>query len=154
MDLEYIRLLMLYSDQKYPFEKAKSDPGLTDSVRGVKKYFKEHGQTRKLDHREANQIMLNEMNARKFVRDIDEDYTPKAEKQLNNIESTFIPQTQSNNLQDEIAMLKKQLQEKEAELRARSVNQTPEPPKKPDQGNGIIERRLEDTGYSDKINND
>lgn len=158
MDLEYIKLLMLYSDQQYPFKMAKSDPGLGESVKGVNRYMNKHGNARKLDNGEANRILLSEKTASRMVRDIDEDYTPKAERSLNNIEQNFNKPPETD-LEKELARLKQMVQEKEAELlRARSaITPTPQqtlPPKGsvPPSDGGIIERKLEDTGYSDKIN--
>jgi hypothetical protein len=172
MDVEYIRYLMLYSDQKYPFEKAKSDPGLTESVRSVKKYMKDKGVTRKMSHEEAQQILLNERNASREVRDIDDEYTPKAEKFLKSLENSEPVQHQSQpqtDLEKEVAMLKKMLHDKEAELKARSnvqpsgqqniwpksnegKSETTEFGHKHVRPDGIIERKLKDTGYTDKIN--
>ena len=183
LDYEYIRYLMLYSDEKHPFEKAKSDPGLFESVTNVNRYMDKHGESRKLDNAEAKRILLQEKQAREKFRlnkrggerdgkpDRDEDnmfsdFTPKAENQLNEIENKLGAQS---NLENEVAMLRKALQDKEAELKARlmieqkpkPLNKTPMSPRDfggvtksalpPDDGK-IIERKLEDTGYSDKIN--
>lgn len=143
-DLEYIRYLMLYSDQKYPYKKAKADPGLGESFDRSNNYMKKHGNTRKLSHEEANRILLNEKNGRMMVRDIDEEYTPKAEKQLQNIEQMFTESVPKPSLENEIEMLKKQLAAKEQELKARS--------NPPSNNEGFTPRNLKDTGYSDKIN--
>lgn len=62
MDVDYIRLLMLYSDIKYPFVKAKADPGLSEGLRSTGKFLRENG-SRKMDRGEANQIMLLERHA-------------------------------------------------------------------------------------------
>jgi hypothetical protein len=151
MDLEYIKLLMLYSDQQYPFKKAKADPGLGESVRNVNRYMDKHGNARKLDNGEANRILLSEKTANRMVRDIDEDYTPKAEKSLSNIE-TGLNKPPESNLENELLRLKEIVKEKEAELQRMRSGTTP--PLKggvtPTEG-GIVERKLEDTGYSDKI---
>lgn len=169
MDLEYIRWLMLYSDQKFPFEKAKSDPGLSESVKSVNGYMKKHGNSRKFTHEEAQRILLQEKQAREGFRlerdtddisDLDNDFTPIAERQLNEIEKKGNLQS---DLENEVAMLRKALRDKEAELQARSgkeeppkANKTPMSPKDFggfNRGNGeIVERKLEDTGYSDEIN--
>jgi hypothetical protein len=161
MDLEYIKLLMLYSDQQHPFKMAKSDPGLSESVKNVTRYMDKHGNARKLDDGEANRILLSERTAKKLVRDIDDEYTPKAEQAMKNIENSFNKPPESS-LEKELARLKQMVQEKEAELlRARAGN-TPTPPQQqplpskggvvPPADGGIVERKLEDTGYSDKIN--
>lgn len=63
MDVEYIRLLMEYSDMKYPFVKAKSDPGLRDGMRNINKFMQDHGSSRKVSNVEANRIMLLERQA-------------------------------------------------------------------------------------------
>jgi hypothetical protein len=189
IDYEYIRLLMLYSDEKFPFEKAKADPGLGESVGNVNRYMNKHGASRKFDNADAHQILLHEKHAREqFMlnkargqrggRDRDDDqnnyidFTPKAENQLNEIENKINVQS---NLENEVAMLRKALQDKEAELKARTeapkteqpnvwgnFNFTPPPtpqppvppqPKQDIPADGrIIVRKLEDTGYSDKIN--
>jgi hypothetical protein len=189
IDYEYIRLLMLYSDEKFPFEKAKSDPGLSESEGSVNRYMDKYDSNRKFDNGEAQRILMHEKHAREqFMlnkargqrggRDRDDgqnnyiDFTPKAENQLNEIENKM--NTQSN-LENEVAMLRKALQDKEAELQARKVNEqpkdegvkiwgiqthtplhNPQPPVQPKQNipddGRIIERKLEDTGYSDKIN--
>ena len=189
MDYEYIRWLMLYSDEKYPFEKAKSDPGLSEGLKSVNRYMDKHGNSRKFDNSEAQRILMHEKHAREqFMlnkargqrggRDRDDDhnyidFTPKAENQLNEIENKM--NTQSS-LENEVAILRKQLQDKEAELQARKVSEQPktedrniwnklsftpppktqeQPPVQPKQDiptDRIIERKLEDTGYSDKIN--
>lgn len=180
MDYEYIRLLMLYSDEKFPFEKAKSDPGFFEGLTSVNRYMNKHETSRKFDNVEAQRILLQEKQAReKFMlnksRDSEDDnvfsnfdFTPKAEKQLNEVENKL---NTHSNLENEVAMLRKALQDKEAELQARIMNeQTPKQvnkapmspkdfggftkpttPPPPDDGR-IIERKLEDTGYSDKIN--
>jgi len=188
MDYEYIRLLMLYSDEKYPFEKAKSDPGFSEGLTNVNRYMSKHGTARKFDNSEAHRILLQEKKAREqFMlnkakgergeRDRNEmnpftDFTPKAENMLNEIETKMNSQT---NLENEVAMLRKALQDKEAELKATKMNEapksedrnvwdkfkfTPQPqqsqeqpkPKQEIPTDRIIERKLEDTGYSDKIN--
>ena len=67
MNVEYIRLLMLYSDAKHPFVKAKADPSLSESLGSVARYFRDQGATRKLDNTEANRIMLLERHARRVA---------------------------------------------------------------------------------------
>jgi hypothetical protein len=164
MDLEYIKLLMLYSDQQYPFKMAKADPGMSESVKGINRYMNKHGQSRKLENGEANRILLSERTASKMVRDIDDDYTPKAEQTLGKIEESFKGNVEprytpppNNDLEKEIARLKQMVQDKEAELqraRAGNITQPPLPLKGavPPTDGGIVERKLEDTGYTDKIN--
>lgn len=62
MDVDYIRLLMLYSDIKYPFVKAKADPGLSEGLRSTGRFLRENG-TRKIERSEANRVMLLERQA-------------------------------------------------------------------------------------------
>jgi hypothetical protein len=62
MDVEYIRLLMEYSDMKYPFVKAKSDPGLSEGLKSTSRFLRDHG-SRKINHAEANRMMLLERQA-------------------------------------------------------------------------------------------
>ena len=76
MDVEYIRLLMLYSDSKYPFKKAESDPGLSEGLKSVNK-FMHNNRSRKLSDNELREIVLREQLIKKQVRDIDEQYKPK-----------------------------------------------------------------------------
>lgn len=183
MDYEYIRRLMLYSDERFPFEKAKSDPGLTEGLKNVDSYMSKHGSSRKFDNSEAHRILLQEKQAReRFMlnksrgerggRDRDEmnpfiDFTPKAEQKLNEIEDKM---NSHSNLENEVAMLRKALQDKEAELKQTKMNvmlesenknmrseftssrQLQEQPKQEIPTDRIIVRKLEDTGYSDKIN--
>lgn len=183
IDPEYIRYLMLYSDQKYPFKMAKADPGLGEGMKSVNRYIEKNG-SRKIDPAEAHRILLMEKKRQqeagfsRIRRDItgrdrdddsgqtlmDHDFTPKAEQQLNEIERH---NKSKSDLEKELANLKKLVQDKEAELKARLNEQTPQSkyqkPARPlspkdfgsfDKGNnGIVERKLEDTGYSDKINN-
>lgn len=63
MDVEYIRLLMLYSDMKYPYQKAKADPGLSEGLRSTGRFLKDHG-TRRITAGEANRVMLMERQAK------------------------------------------------------------------------------------------
>jgi len=184
MDYEYIRLLMLYSDEKYPFEKAKSDPGFSEGLTNVNRYMNKHGANRKFDNSEAHRILLKEKQAREQFMlnkakgerggsdDMNPftDFTPKAENMLNEIETKMNSQS---NLENEVVMLRKVLQDKEAELKATKMNEAPKieeknvwdkfkftpQPKQPQEQSKqeiptdrIIERKLEDTGYSDKIN--
>lgn len=173
-DYEYIKYLMLYSDQKYPFEKAKSDPGLTQSVRDVKGYMSKHGNTRKLDHGEAKRILLNEEQGKKRkysqfevdARDVDPEI-PQTRNIVENISNTQQGSKSGAELENELAVLKKMVMEKEAEIKANASKIIEKksdesffnrlmPNKKqesPQSDGGIVERKLEDTGYSDKINN-
>ena len=80
MDVEYIRYLMLYSDMKYPYVKAKSDPGLSEGLRDVNRYIQKNG-SQKLSNAEAKAIMLMEKHIKSQVRDIDEEYIPKPKKE-------------------------------------------------------------------------
>lgn len=64
MDVEYIRLLMLYSDMKHPYVKAKADPGLAEGLRSLGKFLSDHGETRKLNAGEANRVLLMERQAK------------------------------------------------------------------------------------------
>ena len=59
MDIDYIRLLMLYSDVKYPFVKAKSDPGLSEGLKSTGRFLRDNG-SRRMIQNEAKQIMLLE----------------------------------------------------------------------------------------------
>jgi len=80
MDVEYIRLLMLYSDMKYPYVKAKSDPGLSEGLKDVNRFIQKNG-SQKLSSAEAKAIMLMEKHVKSQVRDIDEEYVPKPKKE-------------------------------------------------------------------------
>jgi hypothetical protein len=63
MDVEYIRFLMEYSDMKYPYVKAKSDPGLAEGLKNTQRFLRDNG-SRKINHSEANRIMLLERQAK------------------------------------------------------------------------------------------
>lgn len=63
MDIDYIRLLMLYSDAKYPYQKAKADPGLSEGLSSVRRFLNDHGATRRVDTGDANRVMLMERHA-------------------------------------------------------------------------------------------
>jgi hypothetical protein len=80
MNVEYIKLLMLYSDVKYPYVKAKTDPGLSEGLKDVNKFIQKNG-SYKLSNAEAKAIMLMEKHVKTQVRDIDEDYVPKPKKE-------------------------------------------------------------------------
>lgn len=60
MDYDYIRLLMLYSDVKYPFEKAKADPGLAEGLRSVRQYLHNNGNTRRESSSDLQRALLLE----------------------------------------------------------------------------------------------
>lgn len=62
MDVEYVRLLMLYSDMKYPYIKAKADPGLSEGLRSTGRFLRDNG-SRRMNPAEANRIMLLERQA-------------------------------------------------------------------------------------------
>lgn len=59
MDYEYIRFLMLYSDEKFPFEKAKADPGMTEGLRSVRKYL-QNNSVRRENASDLNRMLLLE----------------------------------------------------------------------------------------------
>lgn len=82
MDYDYIRLLMLYSDAKYPFEKAKADPGLSEGLRSVNK-FMQNNRSRRLNNNELREVVLREQMIKRQVRDIDEQYIPKPKERNN-----------------------------------------------------------------------
>jgi len=146
MDYEYIRYLMLYTDQKYPFEMAKSDPGLAEGLRSVNTYMAKNGR-RKLTDAEAGRILMTERTIRRQVRDIDRDYEPGDQAPV----AAQPPQKTQADLESELALLRKAIQEKEAELRNSAVHKISSPTQTKGDS-GIIERNLKDTGYSDKIN--
>lgn len=162
MDHEYIRYLMLYSDKKFPFEKAKSDPGLTDSENNINRYIEKNGNTRKFENQIAKKILFEEEHGKKQFLLHRNDYEKlfereKMEQSPNNLNRNV------NELEKEIESLKALLKNKEAELNNHLSNKQSSPPpvwgqilpKQQLQSNddGIIERKLKDTGYTDKINN-
>lgn len=59
MNYDYIRLLMLYSDVKYPFEKAKADPGLTEGLKSVRQYL-QNNSSRRENASDINRMLLLE----------------------------------------------------------------------------------------------
>jgi hypothetical protein len=54
---------MLYSDMKYPYVKAKADPGLAEGLRSTARFLSDHGATRRVDVVDANKVMLMERHA-------------------------------------------------------------------------------------------
>lgn len=59
MDYEYIRFLMLYSDEKFPFEKAKADPGMTEGLKSVRQYL-QNNSVRRENASDVNRMLLLE----------------------------------------------------------------------------------------------
>jgi len=145
---------MLYSDQKYPFEKAKADPGLTEGFHSVNRYLANHGR-RKITGNEAGRILMTERTIRKQVQDIDRDYEPQENLTPQPTPAPVVPQqpqkTQAE-LENELAQLRKAIQEKEAEIKNTAIRKVSAPISPQPSNDAIIERNLKDTGYSDKIN--
>lgn len=59
MNYEYIRLLMEYSDARYPYKKAKADPGLAEGLKSVRQYLTNNS-TRRESSSDLNRTLLLE----------------------------------------------------------------------------------------------
>jgi hypothetical protein len=129
MDIEYVRYLMLYSDRKFPFDMAKSDPGMSESYNRVNKYMNKHGNNRKILREDAREIQSNEDNVYKRMQ---RDFKSQLERNSREIESqrevkeNQFQQPRENSrvqIEQEVLALKRALEEKERELlRAKAAN--------------------------------
>lgn len=76
MNYDYIRLLMLYSDVKYPFEKAKADPGLAEGLKSVRQYLQNNG-SRRENASDINRMLLLEKQTKQRMKRMSEEIKSK-----------------------------------------------------------------------------